>query len=330
MDPLKLYMAPMKGFTDHMFRRAFTDHFGGFDLAVAPFIVSKKGHRVRRKYVKDVLPENNDCLPVVPQILSKTAKDFTTLANYLYDMGYGTVNWNLGCPSAMVAGKKRGSGMLPYTDKIEAFLEETIPSLKGILSIKIRLGWQSRQEIFRLLPLLNRYPLEEVIIHPRTGAQGYEGDVDLEAFEKCRSIIECPVVYNGDIRTDEDFRKLSQRFDGLGRWMIGRGFLANPFLPLIIKSGRDDIKDKILIMKRFHGALFDAYSHALHGPSHVLKKMKGLWRYFSLPFEPFKKTLKQIKKTTRPEQYLDRVNQFFETEAKLALPNITDEQAPSA
>lgn len=320
-----LYMAPMKGFTDHMFRRAFADHFGGFDLAVAPFIASKKDNRIRRKYVKDVLPENNTRLPVIPQILSKSARDFSRLANYLYDMGYGTVNWNLGCPSPKVAAKKRGSGMLPYTDRIDAFLDEAIPRLKGTLSIKIRLGWQSRQELLRLLPLVNHYPLAEIIIHPRTGMQGYDGVVNLEAFEQCRAIIEHPVVYNGDIRTHEDFRRLSQQFDGLGRWMIGRGFLADPFLPLIIKRGRDDIEDKILIIKQFHGALFDAYSHALDGPAHVLNKMKGLWCYFSLPFDPFEKTLETIKKTTRPEKYLDRVNQFFESEAKLVGPNIIDE-----
>ena len=97
MSRIRLYMAPMKGFTDHMFRGAFADHFGGFDLAVAPFIASKQDHHIKRKYVKDVLPENNTRMPVVPQILSKTAADFIVLANYLYDLGYDTVNWNLGC-----------------------------------------------------------------------------------------------------------------------------------------------------------------------------------------------------------------------------------------
>ena len=52
MPRIRLYMAPMKGFTDHLFRGAFADHFGGFDLAVAPFIASKQDHRIKRKYVK--------------------------------------------------------------------------------------------------------------------------------------------------------------------------------------------------------------------------------------------------------------------------------------
>jgi len=314
----QLYMAPMKGFTDCIFRQVFAEHFHGFDLAIAPFIASKRDCTVRRRHVRDVWPENNTRLTVVPQILSKVASDFTAMANYLYDMDYDTVNWNLGCPSPMVASKKRGSGLLPYTDQIDEFLEEALSVMKGRLSLKVRLGWQTNAEIFRLLPVLNRYPLKEVIIHPRTGLQAYEGGVDLEAFEKCLPIIKSPVVYNGDIRTLEDFQHASQRFTSIDQWMIGRGFLADPFLPDVIKAGQDRIEDKLQTLQLFHAALFQAYAGWLKGPSHLLKKMKGLWRYLSLTFEPFDKTLKKIKRSTRPEQYLDLVNCFFETEARLA------------
>jgi tRNA-dihydrouridine synthase B len=256
MKQPRLYMAPMKGFTDHMFRSTFADHFGGFDLAVAPFISSKSDKKIKKKYVRDVLPENNSRLPVIPQILSKTAEDFTVLANYLHDLGYGTVNWNLGCPYPMVAKKQRGSGMLPHTDMIHEFLDNVIPAIKGTLSIKIRLGWSSADDIFRLLPILKQYPLEELIIHPRTGIQRHDGEVDLEAFAQCIAAINHPVVYNGDIKTPEDFKRLSQRFGDVSRWMIGRWFLSNPFLPFIIKEGEDTIQDKIQILQQFNESLF--------------------------------------------------------------------------
>lgn len=320
MSRIRLYMAPMKGFTDHLFRSAFADHFGGFDLAVAPFIASKPDHRIKRKYVKDVLPENNTRMPVVPQILSKTAADFIVLANYLYDLGYDTVNWNLGCPYPMVANKKRGSGMLPYTDRIRTFLDKVIHEIHGSLSIKVRLGWKENTDIFRLLPVIDQYPLSEIIIHPRTGLQRYQGSVDLDAFEDCLAVIRHPVVYNGDIRTVGDFRRLSRRFDRVHAWMIGRWCLADPFLPGRIATGADDIPDKIYRMQRFHEALFEAYNGVLDGPSHVLNKMKGLWRYFSLPFEDSRKTMKKITKTRQPDQYLERVNLFFGAEARLRQP----------
>ncbi len=313
----RLYMAPMKGFTDCVFRQSFAAYFHGFDLAIAPFIASVRDCPVRRRHVRDVWPENNTRLRVVPQILSKVASDFAAMANFLYDMGYDTVNWNLGCPSPMVASKKRGSGLLPHTDRIDAFLDHALAVMKGRLSLKVRLGWETSAEIFRLAPVLNRYPLKEVVIHPRTGRQGYEGGVDLDAFQACQPIINHPVVYNGDIRTLEDFQRISRRFANIERWMIGRGFLADPFLPDTIKAGQDRIEGKLQRLQQFHEALFHAYAERLKGPSHLLKKMKGLWRYLSLSFEPFDKTLKKMKKSTRAEHYLDLVNRFFETEATL-------------
>ena len=310
-------MAPMKGLTDHLFRTAFADHFGGFDLAVAPFISSKRDHAFKPKYVKDVLPENNTALPVIPQILSNVAEDFTALANYLFDLGYGSVNWNLGCPSRTVTGKKRGAGMLPHTDLIRTFLDDAFSGIKGTISAKLRLGWTSADDIFRLLPVLNQYPLEALIIHPRTGIQRYEGEIDLSAFEQCLSVLKHPVVYNGDIRTYDDFKRLSHRFESISQWMIGRGCLADPFLPTVIRTGDTEVSDRIQAMKRFHDDLFEAYSRVLHGPSHLLNRMKGIWRYLSYSLKDCEKFTKKINKTQRPDQYVDLVNLFFEAEAQL-------------
>lgn len=312
-----LYMAPLKGVTDHMFRTLFTEHFGGFDLAVAPFISSRRDNIIKPKHIKDVLPENNLRLPVIPQILSKSAREFSFLANHLFDLGYETVNWNLGCPFPMVTKKMRGSGMLPHTEMIREFLDNTVPDLKGKMSIKIRLGWDSAGEIFRLIPILNGYPIKELIIHPRTGIQRYDGDVDLDAFEKCLSLVTHPVVYNGDIRTFKDWKRISRRFLSVHRWMIGRGCITDPFLPQAINTPDDHIPDKIQKMVIFHNALFDRYSSTLGGPAHVVNKMKGLWRYFSLLFDGSQAAVKKIMKSRKPDQYLERVNLFFEAEAQL-------------
>ena len=305
-------MAPMKGITDHLFRTAFANHFGGFDMAVAPFISSKRDHIFKPKYIKDVLPENNTVLPVIPQILSNSAKDFTALANYLFDLGYASVNWNLGCPSRTVTKKKRGAGMLPHTDLIHTFLDDAFSGTKGTISVKLRLGWSSSDDLFRLLPVLNQYPLEAVIIHPRTGIQQYEGEIDHNAFEQCLSVLKHPVVYNGDIRSVDDYKRLSQRFENINQWMIGRGCLADPFLPSVIKTGDTELPDRIQVMKRFHDDLFEKYSRVLHGPSHLLNRMKGIWRYLSFSLQNCERFTKKINKTQRPDQYVDLVNLCFE------------------
>ena len=309
-------MAPLKGLTDHLFRTAFAEHFGGFDLAIAPFISSKRDHTFKPKYVRDVLPKNNPTLPVIPQILSNVAEDFTALANYLFNLGYGSVNWNLGCPSRTVTSKKRGAGMLPHMDLIRTFLDNAFSGIKGAISIKLRLGWTSSDDIFRLLPILNQYPLEALIIHPRTGIQEYDGEVDLDAFKQCLSILKHPVVYNGDIKTYDDFKRLSRRFEGVSQWMIGRGCLVDPFLPTIIKTGEAEIPDRVRSIMQFHDALFESYSSVLHGPSHVLDRMKGLWRYLSFSLKVCEKTMKRINKSQSLEQYSALIDLLFETEAQ--------------
>ena len=314
----QLYMAPLRGFTDQIYRNLFSEHFGGFDRAVAPFIASTSGKRIRPKYARGLLPENNAGMPVVPQILSKSAKDFIALANCLLDMGYDTINWNVGCPYPQVTKKMRGSGLLPHADRIQAFLDEVVPSMwamGGQLSIKTRLGQESRDDLVKLAPIFNQYPLEEVIIHARTAVQMYEGNVDLEGFEACLSILQHPVVYNGDIRSAEDLRVLSERFSNVNRWMIGRWSLVNPFLPGLIKTGQDAMGNKVERLKRFHDALYEHYAGALCGSSHLLNRMKAQWNYLSLSFRDCGKTVKKIRKSNCPEHYVELVSRFFETEA---------------
>ncbi|MBC2717147.1 MAG: tRNA-dihydrouridine synthase family protein [Desulfobacteraceae bacterium] len=310
-----LYMGPIRGGTDHIYRNTFADHFDGYDLAVAPFINCIGTNKIRRKYVKGLLPENNTGMPVIPQILSKSAEGFVLLANYLTDMGYDTINWNIGCPYPQVARKQRGSGLLPHTDKIRQFLDTAIPKLHGDLTIKTRLGREHKDELFTLIPVFNEYPVKEIIIHPRTGKQMYEGIPDVEAFETCLSMCKHPVVYNGDIRTADDFYRLSGRFPTITRWMIGRWALVDPYLPMVIKTGKESTTNKIEKMKTFHDDLYNQYTRVLHGPSHIIDRMKGLMMSFSLAFKENKKALKKIKKARTPEQYEAVVHHFFDEEA---------------
>jgi len=317
MEKVKLYMAPMKGITDAIFRVTFWEFFNGFDLAVAPFISSVQGKKIKRSYIKDVLPENNSGVPLVPQIMSKNPIDFLRMAKELYDVGYNTVNWNLGCPVPMVAKKKRGSGMLPYPDLIDEFLSEVMPKIPGKLSIKCRLGRLEADEIFRFMPVFNRYPLEEVIIHPRTGIQMYEGKTDPDTFEKCLELSVNSLVYNGDIKSPIDFFSLSERFPTIQSWMIGRGALFNPFLPGMIKNENDSISNRMNKISDFHEALFDRYRVKLNGPAHLMDRMKGIWKYFSNAFENPGFIFKKIKKVRSIKQYSRVVSDFFDHESEL-------------
>ena len=302
---VRLYLAPIRGITDFVFRNTFSKYFKGFDIAIAPFVTTQS--RIRSSQIKGLFPENNTGMPVIPQILSKNPDDFVLLAKQLYDMGYETINWNLGCPFPMVANKQRGSGMLPFPDRIDEFLEKSLSGMPNALSVKTRLGYHDADEIFRVMPVFNRYPLTEIIIHPRTGRQMYGGIPDRESFEKCIPLSVHPLVYNGDIVSLETFRELSERFGTISRWMIGRGALADPFLPESIKNNKERFSGKSEILKQFHGELFRGYEEILDGPAHVLGRMKGFWQYFALSFGYSGNILKKIHKSRTVEQYEEAV-----------------------
>jgi tRNA-dihydrouridine synthase len=311
-----LYLAPLRGLTEYIYRNAFSRHFYGFDAAVAPFIPTMTAARFKKTHLKDVLPENNQAMPVIPQIIGSNPADFIPLANHLFDLGYGTVNWNLGCPFPMVAKKFRGSGLLPYPQKIEAFLEATIPAIPNRLSIKARLGRKKTDEILTLLQIFNQYPLDEVIVHPRTGEQMYDGKPDMGMFEKCLEVSTHTTVYNGDINDLDTFRILAARFKTVDRWMIGRGALANPFLPATIKNGKDLFVNKVKVFRDFYEDLFEQYRQEFHGPGHLLDRMKGFWTYFSRSFKDGRKIKKKIHRTQKLDRYLKIVDRFFEEEAQ--------------
>ena len=307
-----LYLAPLQGMTDRTYRNLFPLYFKGLDLAVAPFISATKSKKPG-SLLREYSPDKNTGIPTIPQIMSSDPDDFTRLANVLYDIGYGEVNWNLGCPFRMVVKKGRGAGMLCRPDRIEAFLEKTVPDLKPKLSIKLRLGLKDPGEILRLMPIFNRFPLEELIIHPRTGAQMYGGNVDLDRFGNCLDLSQHRVVYNGDIAEVQTYERLAGHFGSVHRWMIGRGLLGNPFLAEEIKTHIEKPYDeKVQILRAFHDHLFAEYSQILSGPAHITNKMKEVWTYTGSFLRNREKIRKKINKTHHRDAYIDAVNKIFE------------------
>lgn len=237
-----LILAPMQGLTEVLFRKSYERCFPhAFDYAVSPFLSLTHGNLADAwKKIDDVLPENNEgAMPVVPQLLGKEPEEFVGLANRLGEIGFNEVNWNIGCPMRRVAAKHRGSGILPYPDEVQHILDAVVPQLKVRLSVKMRLGLTNPDEIFRLIPVLNNYPLASVTIHPRIGRQQYAGTVDQERFGQALTLLNTKVIYNGDICTVADYRHLRHRFPQVVDVMIGRGVLYNPLLPLQIKADMD-------------------------------------------------------------------------------------------
>jgi tRNA-dihydrouridine synthase len=277
-----IIMAPLQGFTEAEFRRAWSRHFTGIHQMISPFIALAEGSRFRQQHLRDVLPEANPGLTIIPQVLGNDPQKFVVLAHRLQELGYTTVNWNLGCPKPTVARKKRGSGLLPFPDLLRQLLDEIIPALPIALSIKTRLGYHHPEEFGKLTEVFNDYPLQSLIIHPRIGMQMYDGAMHLKTLDAAIGILRHPWVFNGDITDRNSFVALRKRFPTASGWMLGRGLLANPFLaeqlylPATPVSGESH-REKLV---SFYNDLMQELADKGRSPHSQLGKKKDYWWYF--------------------------------------------------
>lgn len=309
-----LYLAPIRGITDWLFRSLFQRHFGGVDAAVAPFLNPLPQANMDLRQLRDLLPDHNRELPVIPQFLHTAPEGLIALAQCLRDLEYTHINWNLGCPAPMVTRKRRGSGLLPHPDAICSFLDAVLPRLPLQLSIKTRLGLNHPDELAALLPRLGDYPLKEIIIHTRLGRQLYRGVTDPERFGQGLALSRHPLVYNGDIVDLESWQRLRRQFPTVQRWMIGRGLLADPFLALTIRGESYSDQEQVARLRAFHQELFAGYRQMLAGPSHLLGRMKQIWAYLANSFPDSARLWKKIKKAGTVERYLEVVDEALPLE----------------
>lgn len=354
-------LAPMEGITGYIYRNAYIKYFGGMDRYYTPFIASTG---LNHKELNDVLPEHNGALllgrdgeksgtgeesgqsggtkaeasgentvqaeqtlpRLVPQILTNKAEDFLVIADRLRQMGYSHVNLNLGCPSGTVASRGRGAGFLAYPRQLEAFLEEIYEKCSLSISIKSRIGVEDMEDWEELLEIYGKYPVEELIIHPRIQRDYYkhpirwEGvELALKRWERTKSSI--PICYNGEIHSLAEYQTLRQRFPQIQHVMLGRGVLKNPFLvkqlqkwewkQQNLEDGADSNQSRKVLWD-FHQELLHGYREIMSGDQNALFKMKELWTYFGESFPGKGKALKKIRKAGNMAQYEAAVQEVFE------------------
>lgn len=308
----KLILAPIRGVTTTTFRNIYSKYFVGIDEAMAPFIPTTHGKKISNAHMKEIHPKNNSAtFPLIPQLIGKSSEDFIQAANYIFELGYKEVNWNLGCPAPTIRKKQRGSGLIPFPEIIDEFLRDATSHTKCNVSVKIRLGVESPDEIFRLIPILNNSNISNLTIHPRTALQAYEGVPDINRYKKCLAQLKIPVIYSGDINDLNFFNKLQQECPETSAWMIGRGALYDPYLPSILKGLITEKDRDPFQIKKFHDELFNVYGDELFGPKPVLGRMKELWSYLYKSFPKGDKLLKKIKKSVTIKKYSSVIEEYF-------------------
>lgn len=313
---MNYYFAPMEGITGYVFRNAHKTYFDHMDQYFTPFIVPTQNHKLTSREKNDILPEHNQGISLVPQILTKSAEDFLWAAKELEGYGYREVNLNLGCPSATVVKKGRGSGFLSDLEGLDRFLDEVFKKLTIKLTIKTRIGLDSSEHFLDLLELYNKYPLTELIVHPRLQTDFYKNEPSLEAFQEAVSCCKHPLCYNGNLFNKEDLDSLVFKFPTIDRVMMGRGLVANPGLAGEMK-GEDPMDRERLLL--FHDQVLEGYEETISGDKNVLFKMKELWAYLLPNFQDSKKWGKAIRKAQHIPEYKSAVRALFQSSELLLI-----------
>lgn len=306
---MQYYLAPLEGVTTYVYRNAYHKFFRPMDKYFTPFIVPQKNKKFSIYERRELSLENNEGLHIVPQLLSNQAEEFITTAREIQAFGYHEINLNLGCPSNTVVAKKKGSGFLAFPKELERFLDEIYSKLDMDISVKTRIGKTDTDEFYELIELYNKYPMKELIIHPRVQTDFYRGTVHLDVFKDAVKLSKNPLCYNGDIFTKSDYKKFTNTFPDITTVMCGRGIIANPGLIDLVDHGKRLDKD---CFRAFHDDIYQEYQRISPAERHVLFKMKELWAYMSRLFEHVDEYILMIRKSETLRDYENAVNSLME------------------
>ena len=313
-----VYLAPLEGVTDAVFRQTHHTCFGGVSKYFIPFVSPTQNLVFTSRDLSAVAPEHNIGVPAVPQLLAKDAALFNWAAGELAELGYSEVNLNLGCPSGTVVAKEKGSGLLRNPDRLEAFLANVCERSPLPVSVKTRVGIANGDEYGELLALFCRCGIAELIVHPRVQKDFYSGAPRQELYGKTLELAPFPVAYNGDIFTLGDYDALLAAYPQTRHVMIGRGIVANPALARMIRGGAGLTREEL---ERFHDKLYESYTDDMGG--NAVFRMKEWWSYAEHAFADPPSVHRIMRKTRRADEYEAAARKIFSTESLADSPRFS-------
>ena len=303
---MRYYFAPMEGLTDSIFRSLHHTYFPGVDRYYTPFLSPTIHRTLTTKEERELPLADSVSFTTIPQILSKVPEDFLWAAQQCAQRGYREVNLNLGCPSGTVVSKGKGSGMLRDPEQLDRFLDQIFEAAPLPISVKTRLGITDPQEFPKLLEIFNRYPITELILHPRVQKSFYSGSVDMEMFRYCTENSTAPVCYNGNLNSLADIDAFHTAFPQQQAIMLGRGLIGDPGM---LSPGGTTIG----ALENFYQDLLEAYIISFGGSRNAMFRLKENWHYLLRRFENSERLGKALRKTTSLEEYRRLTAQIFHT-----------------
>jgi tRNA-dihydrouridine synthase C len=264
------------------------------DKYFTPFIVPHKDKKFSTREMKELSPEHNQGLHVVPQLLTNNVEDFMKTSKDIRNMGYDEINLNFGCPSKFVHRSNGGAALLKTPKLMGEVIKQVRDALPSEipLSAKIRLGWDNENEADEIFEECVNAGASRIVIHARTKKDGYlPNTVKWETIAKLKANSSFKdVVANGDI-IDKESAQSCQKISQCNDLMVGRFAIATPNLERVIRT-----EDEKLSVNEI-GELLLKYIGSLKGNinEHYLKaRTKQFFGYIRLSYKELADVFKMI------------------------------------
>jgi tRNA-dihydrouridine synthase B len=220
-------LAPMQDVTDVCFMQVIA-HYGCPDYFFTEYFRVHESSAVDKHILRSIT-ENTTGRPVFAQMIGENVSDLARTAKLLSHYPIAGIDLNMGCPAPRIYRKNVGGGLLRDPDKIDRILGELRSTVDGLLTVKMRIGFEDTANFDQILNLIDKHQIDLLSLHGRTVKDMYHGVVHYDLIAHAVQRLACPVLANGNISSAATALTVLAQTQAAGA-MIGRAAIRNPWI----------------------------------------------------------------------------------------------------